>query len=131
VRIRDARLINKADFDRVFADNQRARTDYVMVMAHPNQVGYPRLGMVITKRLLARAVDRNRVKRCVRESFRQVLPELPACDFVVRLIAKPIQGDEARDLSRTFKRAGQRAMAKWPAIPASDSLIVTPVSSPN
>lgn len=131
MRIRDARLINKADFDRVFADNQRARTDYVMVMAYPNQVGHPRLGMVIAKRLLARAVDRNRVKRCVRESFRQVLPELPACDFVVRLIAKPIQGDEARDLSRTFKRAGQRAMAKWPATQASDSLIVMPISSPN
>jgi ribonuclease P protein component len=131
VRLRDARLVDKADFDRVFADNQRARTDYVMVMAHPNQAGYPRLGMVIAKRLLARAVDRNRVKRCVRESFRSVLAELPACDFVVRLIAKPNPGDEARDLSRTFKRAGQRAMAKWPATQASDSLIVTTVSPPN
>ncbi|MBU1264863.1 MAG: ribonuclease P protein component [Thiobacillus sp.] len=120
VRLRDARLVAKADFDRVFADNQRARTDYVVVMARPNQVGYPRLGMVIAKRLLARAVDRNRVKRCVRESFRQVLPELPACDFVVRLIAKPVRGDEARDLSRTFKRAGNRAMAKWPTAPVSE-----------
>ncbi len=85
-----------------------------MVMAHPNAVGYPRLGMVVGKRLLPRAVDRNRVKRCVRESFRQVLAELPACDFVVRLIAKPLPGDEARDLPRTFVRAGKRAMAKWP-----------------
>ncbi len=89
----------------------------MMVMAHPNEVGYPRLGMVIAKRVLARAVDRNRVKRCVRESFRQVLPELPACDFVVRLIAKPVPGDEARDLPRTFRRAGQRATAKWPGAP--------------
>jgi len=121
VRIHDARLVNKADFDRVFADNQRARTDYVLVMVRPNQVGYPRLGMVIAKRLLVRAVDRNRVKRCVRESFRQVLPELPACDFVVRLIAKPVPGEEARDLPRTFKRAGLRAMAKWPTAPAGET----------
>lgn len=121
MRLHDARLVAKADFDRVFADNQRARTDYVVVMARPNPVGYPRLGMVIAKRLLARAVDRNRVKRCVRESFRQALPELPACDFVVRLIAKPIPGDEARDLTRTFKRAGNRAMAKWPAAPAGET----------
>jgi ribonuclease P protein component len=77
--------------------------------------------MVIAKRLLARAVDRNRVKRCVRESFRQVLPDLPACDFVVRLIAKPVAGEEARDLSRTFQRAGQRAMAKWPPAPAGET----------
>ena len=121
VRFHDARLVNKADFDRVFAENQRARTDFVMVMVRPNQVGHPRLGMIVAKRLLARAVDRNRVKRCVRESFRQVLPELPACDFVVRLIAKPVPGDEARDLSRTFKRAGHRAVAKWPNAQAGDS----------
>ena len=121
VRIMDARLVKKTDFDRVFANNQRARTDYVVVMARPNQVGYPRLGMVIAKRLLARAVDRNRVKRCLRESFRQAFPELPACDFVVRLIAKPVPGEEARDLSRTFKRAGLRAMAKWPTAPAGEA----------
>lgn len=128
MRIHDARLVKKADFDRVFANNQRARTDYVVVMARPNQVGYPRLGMVIAKRMLARAVDRNRVKRCVRESFRQVLPELPACDFVVRLIAKPVPGEEARDLSRTFKRAGLRAMAKWPPAAAGEA---APEFSPN
>ena len=131
MRLRDARLVDKADFDRVFADNQRARTDFLMVMARPNQVGYPRLGMVVAKRLLARAVDRNRVKRCVRESFRLALPELPACDFVVRLIAKPVPGDEARDLLRTFTRAGQRAMAKWPAVVSGESLIVTPEPHPN
>lgn len=131
MRIRDARLVDKAAFDRVFADNQRARTASLMVMARPNQKGYPRLGMIVAKRLLARAVDRNRVKRCVRESFRQVMPELPACDFVVRLIARPVPGDEARDLSRTFKRAGQRAMAKWPAAAACEVPIAAPEPSPN
>jgi ribonuclease P protein component len=131
VRIRDARLVSKADFDRVFAENQRARTDFLLVMACPNPVGHPRLGMVIAKRLLARAVDRNRVKRCVRESFRQVLPDLPACDFVVRLIARPTPGDEARDLSRTFKRAGQRAMAKWPAVAVSETPIIEAAPSSN
>ncbi|MBI1285764.1 MAG: ribonuclease P protein component [Thiobacillus sp.] len=131
MRLRDARLVDKADFDRVFGDNQRARTDFVMVMARPNQAGYARLGMIVAKRLLARAVDRNRVKRCVRESFRLVLPELPACDFVVRLIAKPVTGDEARDLSRTFKRAGQRAVAKWPSVASTDSTTAAPEPPPN
>jgi len=131
VRLRNARLVDKADFDRVFADNQRARTDFLMVMARPNQAGHPRLGMVVAKRLLARAVDRNRVKRCVRESFRRALPELPACDFVVRLIATPVPGDEARDLLRAFARAGQRAMAKWPAVASDESLTTTPEPHPN
>jgi ribonuclease P protein component len=131
VRFNDARLVERSDFDRVFAENQRARTDYVMVMARPNQVGHPRLGMIIAKRLLARAVDRNRVKRCVRESFRLILPELPACDFVVRLIAKPVPGDEARDLIRTFKRAGDRAVAKWSPVVSSNLPMATSESPPN
>jgi ribonuclease P protein component len=118
VRLRDARLVRPAEFERVFADNQRARTDSLLVMARPNDLGLPRLGMVISKRLLARAVDRNRVRRCVREHFRQVWEQLPACDFVVRLIAKPVPGDEARDLGRALQRAGERALAKWPTAPA-------------
>ena len=101
-----------------------------MVMARPNQVGFPRLGMIVAKRVLTRAVDRNRVKRCVRESFRLALPELPACDYVVRLLNKPLSGDEARDLMRTFKRAGQRAFAKWPT-EFSESAMVLPDSPPN
>lgn len=102
-----------------------------MVMVRPNQAGFPRLGMIVAKRLLGRAVDRNRVKRCIRESFRLVLPELPACDFVVRLLVKPVPGDEARDLMKTFKRAGQRAMAKWPSAAADESSVIVPEPSSN
>ena len=53
-----------------------------------------RLGLVIGKKLLRRAVDRNRVKRCIRESFRLRRSDLPACDLIVRLIARPatVQG---------------------------------------
>ena len=49
----------------------------------------PALGLVVGKRAAARAVDRNRVKRCIRESFRMVMNDLPAVDVVVRLVAAP------------------------------------------
>lgn len=52
-----------------------------------------RLGMVIGKKLLRRAVDRNRVKRCIRECFRLQRPALPACDLIVRLVARPAKVD--------------------------------------
>ena len=131
MRFHDARMVDKADFDRVFTESQRARTDYVMVMVRPNQAGIPRLGMIVAKRILARSVDRNRVKRCIRESFRAAMAELPACDFVVRLLNKPAPGDEARDLTRTFKRAGQRAMAKWPTVAATESATAELATPPN
>ena len=41
-----------------------------------------RLGLVVGKKLLKRSVDRNRLKRIVREQFRCMRPDLPPCDFV-------------------------------------------------
>jgi ribonuclease P protein component len=60
-----------------------------------------RLGLVIGKKLLKRAVDRNRVKRIVREQFRLRRAALPACDLVVRLITKA-RGVEGKALAADF-----------------------------
>ena len=49
-----------------------------------------RLGLVVGKKLLKRAVDRNRVKRIIREQCRRVRAELPALDLIVRLAVEPL-----------------------------------------
>lgn len=45
----------------------------------------PRLGIVVGKKNLPGAVDRNALKRIVREAFRERRSELPACDIMIRL----------------------------------------------
>jgi len=47
-----------------------------------------RLGLAISKKNAKRAVDRNRIKRIIRESFRLNLQTLPPIDMVV--MAKPV-----------------------------------------
>jgi len=84
------------------------------VLARPNGLGHARMGLVIGKRILPRAVDRNRVKRCARAGFRQIFAELPACDFVIRLLARPVAGTEVDALVLTLKRAARRACEAWP-----------------
>ncbi|MEO8747836.1 MAG: ribonuclease P protein component [Rhodanobacter sp.] len=49
----------------------------------PNELGYARLGLAISKQVSKRAVERNRLKRLVRESFRGVRHDLPPVDLVV------------------------------------------------
>jgi len=44
----------------------------------------PRLGIVVGKRAVRRAVDRNRLKRAIRESFRHEQHRLPSLDIVVQ-----------------------------------------------
>lgn len=55
----------------------------------PSPFGYPRLALVVPKRLAPRAVTRNRIRRLVREAFRLQQQRLGALDCVVRLVKAP------------------------------------------
>jgi len=52
-------------------------------------LGYPRLALVVPKRLAPRAVTRNRIRRLVREAFRMHQEQLGTLDCVVRLVKAP------------------------------------------
>jgi ribonuclease P protein component len=60
------------------------------VIARPNGLGHARLGLAVGVRSAGNAVNRNRVKRVVREAFRHIHQELPAVDLVVN--ARPAAG---------------------------------------
>jgi ribonuclease P protein component len=46
--------------------------------------GGPRLGLLVTRKHAARATERNRIKRCVREAFRLEQAGLGPVDVLVR-----------------------------------------------
>lgn len=79
------KLLKSHEFRRVFADSSRQKGTYFYIHAKPNTLGYPRLGLVAARRQVPRAVDRQRVKRIIRESFRCHQWELPTVDVVVRV----------------------------------------------
>ncbi len=55
----------------------------MLALACTNPLGHPRVGMVFSKKTVRRAVDRNRLKRLVRESIRHQQHRLPAVDIIV------------------------------------------------
>lgn len=75
------RLLKKKDYDRVFEKAKKLTTPDFVVLVRSNEIGRSRLGLALTKKLINKAHDRNRIKRLVRESFRQT--SLPAMDIVV------------------------------------------------
>jgi len=83
---RSARLLNSAAFSRVFQKGKRIHTQSLMLVAAASEVGEPRLGLAISRRRVARAHERNRIKRFAREHFRLKRNSLPDCDLV--LLAK-------------------------------------------
>lgn len=52
------------------------------MLAIPNQKNHARIGLVVAKKNIKLAVQRNRIKRILRESFR-LNQHLPAMDIVV------------------------------------------------
>lgn len=77
------RLLNAADYSRVFDDTTaRASHRHLLLLARPNQQHGHRLGLVVAKKNVRLAAQRNRVKRIVREVFRHQSVTDPALDVV-------------------------------------------------
>jgi ribonuclease P protein component len=78
------RLLNASDFKTVFDDAPlRASHAVFLLLARPNHLTLPRLGLVIAKKHIRLAVDRNRVKRLIRETFRAKQQQLVGIDVIV------------------------------------------------
>jgi ribonuclease P protein component len=78
------RLLNSGDYQQVFDSAVfRIPHQHLLLLACHNNRGFPRLGLVIAKKHLRLAVDRNRIKRLSRESFRHNQNELMDLDLVV------------------------------------------------
>jgi len=104
---KQVRLLKADEFSCVFKKPLRSSDRYLTILAisrglceeqgeaiesdslQQNHYGSgSRLGLAISKKNAKRAVDRNRIKRIIRESFRLNRHNLPALDLVV--MAKPI-----------------------------------------
>ena len=78
-----SRLADKPSFSRVFEKAGRSRDKMFTVLYRPNGTDKPRLGLAIGKKNCRLATGRNRLKRIIRESFRQQQTEMPGLDIVV------------------------------------------------
>jgi ribonuclease P protein component len=86
-----ARLRRAADFAALRHAPGRLDTRFFMIRYGPSAMGSARLGLAVSRRVSKRAVDRNRIKRNARESFRLARASLPAFDLL--LIARQQAAD--------------------------------------
>jgi ribonuclease P protein component len=72
------------EFSSVFNFRRRISGNVLALHFMPNTLGYARLGVVVGKKIAKRAVDRNYMKRVLRELFRMERESLVATDLLVR-----------------------------------------------
>jgi ribonuclease P protein component len=80
---REARLRRPGDFAALRESSGRFGGRCFHVRYRGNELGHARLGLAISKRVSKRAVERNRIKRLLRESFRLIQHQLPPIDLMV------------------------------------------------
>ena len=84
----ERRLRSKREFDAAYAHGQRFGNGFFGVTAHRSEKSGPRLGLAVAVKMAGNAVERNRIRRLIRESFRLHQHELPALDLVVSARAR-------------------------------------------
>ena len=71
------------DFTAAFSSHNRSSDKFFLFLAIDNNKNLARLGLAVSKRNITKAVERNRIKRLIRESFRIRKKKLKGKDVVV------------------------------------------------
>ncbi len=69
-------------FEKVYKEGSKFFDDLFVLYALPNDINEVRIGLTVTKKI-GKSVQRNRIKRLIRESFRLSNRILPGNDIVV------------------------------------------------
>lgn len=102
-----ARLRSAADFAGLRAVKGRLNGTLFAIRYGPGVTASVRMGMAVSRKVSKRAVERNRIKRTIRESFRQRRTKLPLIDILVIARSAATAADNAAlraELERLWAR---------------------------
>ena len=104
------RLLTKNDYQDVFKKGKRIYSHTFCLFYRTNTESTNRLGVVVGKKKIAKAVNRNVVKRQVREFFRLRKSDMDGVDVVVLVNRKP-------PATQTTYQLRQELKALWLKLP--------------
>lgn len=114
---RHLRLVRRSDFERVYREGTRQRGAILLVVAAPNGLAHPRLGLSVGKSIWKSAVARNRIRRVFREAFRLEQHALPAGFDLILIPGRPKLEPELEPTRRELVELAQRARQRGPRKP--------------
>ena len=82
---RRGRLTGSGAFETIFRTGRRSEGEFLQLISTTAARPCGRVGFVIGKKALPRAVDRNRVRRMLRVVLREARPAISGLDVIVRV----------------------------------------------
>lgn len=79
------RFTARGSFGPVLRGSRKIRGQFAVIHVAPGRIAVSRLGVALTRKLVASSVDRNYVKRAMREAFRRHPVKHAGLDCVVML----------------------------------------------
>lgn len=109
------RLLNAAEYKAVFSGaHYKVSCKYFLILALRSCNSFPRLGLVVAKKNVNLAVDRNRIKRLAREFFRTRAGALGGLDMIILTRNKAGNLDNS-ELTGKLQQLGDDLVSKFAA----------------
>jgi ribonuclease P protein component len=109
--LKESRLLKSEDFGFVFKKPLKVSGQSFDLYVRANQLGRARLGLAVPKKAIKQAVSRNRIKRVLRECFRQKQANIQGFDVVV-VVKKPMNDVPRTEQTQVVAHHWQQMMVR-------------------
>ena len=105
--MRENVLRRKEDFDRIYRKGKSVGDRYVVIFCMRNDLGFNRIAYLASKKV-GNSVVRNRARRLMKESYRQIFERLAVGYDIIFIARKTIVNLKCADVKKSIEAALRR-----------------------
>jgi ribonuclease P protein component len=103
--------LGKSELERVFKKGKTVKSSFFFIKMLDNEVGYPRLAVIVPAKIFKKAILRNRIKRIISDSFKGKIFLLKQFDVTVSATAN-ILGKSSVEIKSEFEMTIDKIFVK-------------------
>ena len=103
-------LTKKKDFELVFKQGRGYRKDFLYLKIRNNDLGFSRFGIIVSKKISNKAVERNQIKRRLREAINNREQKIKKGMDIVVVALSDIKNKKFNEIDKCVEQVFERVM---------------------